>query len=80
VKFVELHFQSATARRNYLAALRKRWLAVGYSKEYITDFLRATFDPKLSVFYVYGRDDADRAADVAIDVPGVSYKFHKGTA
>ncbi len=75
MKTVAIRFSDDAARRAYLSALRKRWREVGYSADYTDDWIHAVFDPKVPVAYVFGRDDADRAADVAIDVPGVSYEF-----
>lgn len=77
MKSVAIRFRNAAARKAYLAALRRRWKEVGYSADYIDDWIRAVFDPKLPVAYVFGRDDADRAADVALDIPGVSYTFEE---
>jgi hypothetical protein len=68
-----IRFKSAQARRDYLAALRTRLSDAGYGDDQIDDMLGDhAFPPKERIGYVYGRDDADRAVDVAAEVHGVT--------
>jgi hypothetical protein len=79
MKVAQLRFRDAAVRRTYLDLLRERMYAAGYSPDYVTDWIRGRFDPKLHVAHVFGRDDADRAADVALEVRGVSCKMEDAT-
>lgn len=67
-----IKFKNAASRRDYLAALRARLLGAGYDADHVDDMLGHAFPPKEKVGYVYGRDDAERAVDVAGEIPGVS--------
>lgn len=67
-----IRFASAARRRDYLLALRARLYAVGYDADQVDDMFKHSFPPKGLVGYVYGRDDADRAVDVAAEVRGVT--------
>lgn len=67
-----IRFRAAANRRGYLLALRDRLRAAGYDDEQIDDTLAHAFPPRELVGYVYGRDDAERAVDVAAEVGGVT--------
>ena len=67
-----IRFASAASRREYLDALRARLIDAGYDGDQIDDALGHAFPPKVLIGYVFGRDDAERAVDVASTVRGVT--------
>ena len=67
-----IRFASTTSRRDYLLTLRARLYGVGYDADQVDDMFKHSFPPKGLVGYVYGRDDAERAVDVAAEVGGVT--------
>lgn len=71
VRVTSLKFASAGARKEYLAKLRDRLFLAGYNVDRIMKTFRDTFPPGHKVYYVFGRDDAERAFDVADEVRGV---------
>lgn len=70
-----IRFKSAMSRRNYLAALRARLP----DNAQVDDMLEHAFPPKESIGRVYGRGDAQLAADVAADVDGVTADLGRTT-
>lgn len=70
-------FRDAPSRRTYLVRLRKRMYADDLRPDYVTAWIRARFGPKLPITYVFGRDDAERAVDAALEVPGVTCKVEE---
>lgn len=67
-----IRFRAAADRRGYLLALRERLRGAGYDADQIDDMFAHSFPPRELVGYVYGRDDAERAVDVAGEVGGVT--------
>lgn len=67
-----IRFKNAAARRDYLAALRSRLQAAGYDADQADDMIAHAFPRGDLVGYVFGRDDAERALDVAGEVRGVT--------
>jgi hypothetical protein len=77
MKVAHVRFRDAPSRRTYLVRLRKRMYAAGHSPDYVTKWIRARFGPRLPVTYVFGQDDAERADDAALELPGVSCKIEE---
>jgi len=73
MKIATIFFASPIARRAYLDALRERMYGAGYAPHYVTDYIRAHFGSKVG--HVPGTDDAERAADVALELRGVLCKL-----
>jgi len=71
-----LRFLDLSARQTYTRALRKRMYEVGYEPQYVTDVIRMwTVARQRGLrMIIHGRDDAERACDVANEVRGVYCK------
>lgn len=67
-----IRFKSAASRRDYIWALSARLAAAGYGEDQIVDMIRHSFPTGELVGHVYGRDDAERAVDVAGEVRGAT--------
>jgi hypothetical protein len=77
MKIATIFFNSPETRRRYMDALRERMYAAGFEPIYATEWLRTWFPSKKLTGIVTGTDDAERAADVALEVRGVMVKMRE---
>jgi hypothetical protein len=75
VKVALLSFKSLDTVRAYKDVLRERLNSAGYQPQQITEMFRDWFPPLKLTAYIPGTDDAERAADVVLEVRGVMVKL-----
>jgi hypothetical protein len=75
VKVALISFNQLSTVRAYKEALRQRLYAAGHQTHQVTEMFRDWFPPQKLTAYIAGTDDAERAADVALEVSGVLVKL-----
>lgn len=77
MKVAFLRFNRPDTARTYRDALRARLYTAGHEPHQVTEMFRDWFPSKKLTAYIAGTDDAERAADVALEVRGVIVKLRE---
>ena len=75
MKTAFLRFNHGDTARAYRDALRKRMYTAGYEPHQVTEIFHNWFPSKTLSAYIAGTDNAERAADVALEIRGVACKL-----